>query len=238
MRFTVGQIREILDCPRRDDDPVQGVFKRIWIKKSGTYLDFVQQLYVDIDRSIHEMQATRQLRQLDPEDRLTADLLFSLREKGYTATHDNQRGGHIDLDVSLPDTGFAWMGEAKKDGNFRQGFLQLTTRYVTPSGNLAHNHGGLILYLVRGANAAGRLRAWSAALKRKHAAKRFATCEKNPLAVYSEHTLRGPGTPYIIRSMCVSLHHEPLDTSGLNTAARKRARRRPKATSMRRAGAR
>ena len=114
---------------------VQAALRREWISEEGTYQDFVSQLYTDLDESIYALQATPELRQKDGEDRISQDILVGLNQKGYQATHDTKTGGHVDLSIRLGD--HSWIGEAKKDGNFKEGFLQLATRYVQASGNWA-----------------------------------------------------------------------------------------------------
>lgn len=116
---------------------VAAAFRRLKISEEGTYQEFMEQLYDDIDESIYALQASRELRQNDGEDRISQDILIGLSRQGYLATHDGKTGGHVDLTVRLGD--HSWIGEAKKDGNFQEGFLQLTTRYVQASGNFAHD---------------------------------------------------------------------------------------------------
>lgn len=126
---------------------VQSTLRRAKISEEGSYEEFIEQLYSDIDESIYDMQAGRELRQNDSEDRLSADIILALKRQGYSAVPDGKTGGHVDISVKLGD--FSWIGEAKKDGNFHEGFLQLTTRYVPASGDYSHNQGGLIFYLGR-----------------------------------------------------------------------------------------
>jgi len=137
---------------------VQATIRRQMIGEGGTYQEFIEQLYADIDDSIYELQASRELRQNDSEDRITLDILVGLKRHGYNATHDSKTGGHVDLSVRMGP--HSWIGEAKKDGNFHEGFLQLTSRYVQASGNYAHDHGGLLFYMVKTSDALGKLISW------------------------------------------------------------------------------
>lgn len=196
---------------------VQAAIRRVRISETGSYDDFVMQLYEDIDGFIYDMQAGRELRQKDSEDRLTADILVGLRRQGYIATADGKTGGHVDLSVFLGE--FSWIGEAKKDGNFNEGFLQLTSRYVPASGNYTHNHGGLIFYMVKTKDAQGKLVSWRSDLQSQ--GSQCVSCTKNVLAFFSDHKLEGSGTDFKIRTMGVSLHHEPKDRSARNSAAKK-----------------
>jgi hypothetical protein len=203
-----------------NDAFLRASLRRTRIKDSGTYAEFVSQLYEDIDELIYAMQATRELLQGDSEDRLSSDIIRGLKIQGYGAAADGKTGGHVDISVKFG--AFSWIGEAKKDGNFNEGYLQLMTRYVPASGNYAHNHGGLIFYMVASPDAKGRLNGWQDELKTKGCI--CTDCSKNILAFYSDHTLVGPGTPYKVRTMAVSLYHKPQDKSARASAAKKAAK--------------
>lgn len=192
---------------------VQAAVRREYIAEEGTYDEFIEQLYCDIDAEIYALQASREMRQDDSEDRITLDILVGLNRHGYYATHDSKTGGHVDLSIRLG--AHSWIGEAKKDGNFQEGYLQLTSRYVQSSGNYAHNHGGLLLYLINSADAASVLERWGAKLTNNGCIR--TKCPKNILAFYSTHKLEGSGTNLIIRSMAVALYHRPLDKSARNS---------------------
>lgn len=188
---------------------VQARIRREMIGDGGNYEEFIEQLYADIDESIYELQATRELRQDDGEDRISLDILVGLRRNGYNATHDSKTGGHVDLSVRLGP--HSWIGEAKRDGNFHEGFLQLTSRYVQASGNYAHDQGGLLFYLVKTVDALGKLNNWRKRLtKEGHICM---DCRTNRLAFYSTHKLEGSGTDFKVRSMVVSLYQNPQDRS-------------------------
>lgn len=200
---------------------VQAMIRRAMLGEGGTYEEFIAQLYDDIDESIYALQATRELRQKDTEDRISLDILVGLNRQGYQATHDSKTGGHVDLSVRLG--AHSWIGEAKKDGNFQEGYLQLTSRYVQASGNYAHDQGGLLFYLVQSADALAKLNGWRAKLTND--GNTCLDCAKNKLAFYSTHKLEGSGTDFKIRSMAVSLYHLPLDKSARTTAAKKAAKK-------------
>lgn len=201
---------------------VQAALRRLKISDEGSYEDFVKQLYDDIDDLIFDMQSGLELRQKDSEDRLSADILGGLKRHGYFAVPDGKTGGHVDMSVRLGD--FTWIGEAKKDGNFNEGFLQLTTRYVPASGNYSHNQGGLIFYMVTAPDARGKLDIWRNDLvSRGHTC---IDCTRNLLAFYSDHQLKGSGTNFKVRTMGVALYHQPEDKSARITAAKKLANER------------
>lgn len=200
---------------------VQTTLRRIKISEEGSYEEFVAQLYDDIDQLIYRMQGGRELRQTDSEDRLSADVLGGLSILGYDAVADGKTGGHVDLAVKMGD--FSWIGEAKKDGNFNEGFLQLTTRYLPASGNFSHNQGGLIFYLIRSPDARGKLDGWRNDLASKgHVCS---NCTQNQLAFYSDHKLESSGTNFKVRTMGIALYHKPKDKSARESAAKKLAKK-------------
>lgn len=200
---------------------VQASLRRAKISDEGTYEEFVGQLYDDIDQLIYRMQGGPELRQTDSEDRLSAEVLGGLSILGYDAVADGKTGGHVDLSVKMGE--FSWIGEAKKDGNFHEGFLQLTTRYVPASGNFAHNQGGLIFYLVATPNARGKLTNWRDDLTSN--GYTCVDCTRNPLAFYSDHKIESSGTDFKVRTMGVALYHQPKDKSARNSAAKKAAKK-------------
>lgn len=198
---------------------VREAFRRHQVASGEVYADFVDFLYKDLDRAIFALQAGRELLQDDSEDRITADLMRQMRQLGYRAIHDSKTGGHVDLSVELGE--FSWIGEAKKDGNFKEGFLQLMTRYVPASGNYSHNAGGLLFYLVKTKKALAMLEKWMKEIGGD------GTCEKcanNVLAFYSEHELEGSGTMFRVRTMGVSLYHDPKDKAARAKEGRRAAR--------------
>lgn len=197
---------------------VMAALARARISEEGTYQEFVDQLYEDLDQAIYALHASREMRQEDSEDRITADILSRLSVIGYKATHDTKTGGHIDLSIRLGDD-HSWIGEAKKDGNFQEGFLQLTSRYVQASGNFAHDHAGLLFYLVETPDALGKLNGWRDKISADGC--KAQDCPKNNLAFSFTHKLAGSGTNLKVRAMAVSLYHKPLDKSARVSAARK-----------------
>lgn len=119
----------------------------------------------------------------------------------------------------------SWIGEAKKDGNSKEGFLQLTSRYVQASGNYAHDQGGILFYMVKTADSLGQLNTWRTQLTQ--GGNSCIDCSTNRLAFYSTHKLEGSGTDFKIRSMVISLYHQPLDKSARNSAKKMAAKKAP-----------
>lgn len=200
---------------------VQTTLRRVKISEEGSYEEFVEQLYDDIDQLIYRMQGGPEVRQADSEDRLSAEVLGGLSLLGYDAVADGKTGGHVDLSVKMGE--FSWIGEAKKDGNFHEGFLQLTTRYVPASGNFAHNQGGLLFYMIKSPDARGKLNTWRDDLTGKgHAC---VDCTRNQLAFYSDHKIESSGTNFKVRTMGIALFHQPKDKSARTSAANKAAKK-------------
>ena len=200
---------------------VQTTLRRVKISEEGSYEEFVEQLYDDIDQLIYRMQGGPEVRQADSEDRLSAEVLGGLSLLGYDAVADGKTGGHVDLSVKMAE--FSWIGEAKKDGNFHEGFLQLTTRYVPASGNFAHNQGGLLFYMIKSPDARGKLNTWRDDLTGKgHAC---VDCTGNQLAFYSDHKIESSGTNFKVRTMGIALFHQPKDKSARTSAAKKAAKK-------------
>lgn len=194
---------------------VQAAIRRsMLVEGELPYHDFVKQLYSDLDEAIYILQKNPELHQNSSEDQLSILLLGNLKISGYDTAHEAKTGGHVDLTVGLGD--YTWIGEAKKDGNYEGGFKQLSTRYVTGSGNYAHNHGGLIFYLVTIKNAKLVMNNWRAKLIENSTVCK--DCKNNTLAFYSDHVLESSGTDFYVRSMAVSLYHQPQDASGIRTA--------------------
>ncbi|MBW8843576.1 MAG: hypothetical protein JF607_01205 [Burkholderiales bacterium] len=211
----------LLDYERLMGQPVvRASIRRAQICAGGSYDEFVDQLYLDIDQLIYSMQSAPELRQDDSEDRLSGEILQGLRLLGYDAYPDGKTGGHVDMTVKM--AAYSWLGEAKKDGNFDEGLLQLTTRYKTASGNFAHNQAGLVFYMVASPNAKSLLKGWSDKLATQNCSP--VQCPNNVLAYFSAHIVDGAGTDLKVRTMGVSLYHKPKDKSARTSAKRKAAK--------------
>ncbi|MFN5049994.1 hypothetical protein [Roseateles sp.] len=210
------------DLERLQGRPVVRAAMRRELIRDGvaTYGEFVDQLYEDIDAVIFNMQSAPELRQNDCEDRLSGDILHGLRQQGYKGYPDVKSGGHVDLTIELGP--YTWFGEAKKDGNFDQGLLQLMSRYRPASGNFSHDQGGLIFYMVATPKARDVLNKWLAKLHRM--GLNPWSCCKNRLAGFSVHENDATGMRVTVRTMAVALYFKPQDTSGLKTVKRKAAK--------------
>lgn len=181
----------------------------------NSYDKFLTILYKDIDSVIAKIQANRELRENDGEDRLTIDIVNLLEERGYNASHDKKTGGHVDITVQLKN--FTWFGEAKihKDSYdyLLEGFKQLCTRYTT--GDVNQDNGGLIFYIFQ-ANVKRVMERWEKYLsEQKLPDYKYIECQQRPLAFFSEHIHDVSGRLFTIRHIPVMLHFNPKDKSGL-----------------------
>jgi len=193
--------------------------ERIAISMSTDFDAFIRLLYEDLDSIINTFQANPQHRHKDGEDRLTEELVSNLGTAGYDASHDTSAGGHVDVTVKLGS--HSWIGEAKKNSKFDEGFKQLSTRYRPVSGNFKHNHGGMILYYCSGADITTQLSRW----RKKIPSLGFRNlttddCPVNEYAFYSTHTHDVTGKDFKVRHMAVGLIFNPIDRSARLSAAK------------------
>jgi transposase len=91
--------------------------------------------------------------------------------------------------------------------------------------NYAHDHGGLLFYMVKTVDALGKLSTWRTQLT--SGGYTCTDCGTNKLAFYATHKLQGSGIDFKVRSMAVSLYHQPLDKSARNSAAKRVAKKAP-----------
>jgi hypothetical protein len=129
---------------------------------ADTYEDFIDRLYIDVERIIIKIEENPELRKNDSEDRLTIEIVNSLSHMGYDANHDTKIGGHTD--ISVRKNNFLWIGEAKKYSGYAyifKGFLQLFTRYS----NSNHEDGALIIYMYK-ENTLAIIKKWKIYLRR------------------------------------------------------------------------
>jgi hypothetical protein len=180
---------------------------------AGTYDEFTQVLYEDIDTIIYQLQENPELLQNDTEDRLTISIMNGLRCMGYNASHESKIGGHVDLAVAKGN--FKWMGEAKIHHDYEylwQGFQQLTTRYSTGDDN--QSNGGLIIY-IKVEDAKQVIEKWQKHLTSKNlSGYSIRQCEIRNTCFFSIHTHQRSGRNFSVRHMPVILYFKPQDKSG------------------------
>lgn len=177
-----------------------------------TYPRFIEVLYKDLDQSVTYLEETRNLRQEDGEDHLTADLIGQLQARGYDASHDQMIGGHVDIAVRHK-RGFLWLGEAKIHSDYEylwKGFNQLCGRYAP--GTPGTLEGGLIIY-VRNKDCAAVVAQWRKRIAEK-ALPDYAEseCDARPgLAFFTTHKHTDSGLTMRVRHVAVVQHWDPPD---------------------------
>ena len=211
------------------DPTVAGFFNRLW---ANNYTDFLKALYDDIGQGVLEIVKQKHLIVNEGEDGTTARLQLFLKGMGYSCSFA-MAGGNVDIEVKR--NSFSWIGEAKRYTQVsavHQGFLQLSTRYAPPIDGSGVAYGGLLAYL-RHPDAKGKMSDWKDALQASFpdpADCTFSDCTRfGPLGFYSEHVHESYGTPFRVWHVCVPLHHDPKDKSGMATKSR-RATKATKAT--------
>ncbi|HWX50529.1 MAG TPA: hypothetical protein VNZ61_20985 [Roseomonas sp.] len=173
-----------------------------------------------IDHIAQTLTRTRHLRQHKSEDLLTVDFVDRLVDMGFSASHDNDVGGHCDIVIDGRE-GFLWLGEAKIHSSYKwlyKGFQQLTTRYS--SGLPGQDVGGLLIYLYN-RNALEMMKAWREHLATERSDIKIEQCEANPLVFRSSHTHEVSGLPYTVRHVPVPLYFAPDDKIRSKTVAEK-----------------
>ncbi|WP_339091642.1 hypothetical protein [Variovorax paradoxus] len=209
--LTVERLQFLIE----EDIYIQGLLER---RLARTYSEFLARLRADIALAVQELALNPQLFLNESEDATTARLLLVLKGMGYTADHNNAGGGNIDVTVRQIRRGFRWIAEAKKFddiGSMRDGFVQLSTRYVPGDDNEGSCYGGMIGYLRR-PNAAECMNDWRSHFAEIEQATNAAVedCELlGPFGFNSSHTHKESGLPLKLWHVCVRLFHGPEDKS-------------------------
>jgi hypothetical protein len=196
-----------------------------WERRASpnSYNDYVDVLYDDFVEIFELIEGSRSKRQDDDEDRLTLDICNLLAQrKVYSANHNVYSGGNVDITVRHKSDNYQWIGEAKiyrQLDDMNEGFLQLTTRYVSSPPN---DCAGVIAYVKR-PNAAALMKAWRVKLESNNLPDMiFANCNRRgELQFHSSHTHEGSGLPFRVWHACVLLHHKPQDKSARNRKSKK-----------------
>jgi hypothetical protein len=190
-----------------------------WVNRhlARTYEQFITVLYKELNRLISDLESDGNRLQNDSEDRLNSDICRNLRSAGYSATHDENMRGHVDITVRFAD--YVWIAEGKKvagvnNSYLAKGYRQLATRYLKGKPNA--NEAALLVY-VFGADAAKVIKTWNGKFKQK--AQRFSKDEITLVpddlmpdhAFYSSATHGGSGTSFRVRHVGVMIHWDPHD---------------------------
>lgn len=195
------------------DPMVKGFLDRYKVRN---FSEFLESLYNDICDAVVHIEKTPQFFETESEDATTMRLIGILYGKGYQCDQKNS-GGNVDIVVENIRLGYKWIGEAKKFesvAKLREGYLQLSTRYVAGKDLSGTSYGGLIAYLRR-PNAVALMASWH---------NHFLTldmpdlvtrpCSRfGPFAFNSQHLHLASGLPFKVWHVCVQLYHAPEDKS-------------------------
>ncbi|ANL38325.1 hypothetical protein [Rhizobium phaseoli] len=145
------------------------------------------------------------------ENQLTVRVADGLKFLTFSARHDVKVGGHCDIVVEWGDAGL-WAAEAKifKDDYtwLYKGFQQLSTRYTT--GAVNQNTGAILIYIIT-PNARKIMGKWTARLLDERPDIYISPCDKDPLAVITQHEHERSGLKLTVRHKPFLLCHDPHD---------------------------
>lgn len=168
------------------------------------------------------------------EDLLNREIVRLLRARCYTASHDHDEGGHVDVRIASRDGRYSWLAEAKIYRSLSQldaGMDQLIDRYAR--GTPGNNRGGFLLYVQR-ERCTDLLEEWKSfhsAQTVKYEDLTVTPCNTRPgLAFFSEFVLRrlGKGVPkYQVRHMAVSLYRRGTNAGASGAKPAKRQKNSP-----------
>lgn len=213
------------------DDMLAGYLASL---KVTSYEGFVENLYNHIHRSISSLENFKHFIEHESEDATTARIIMYLEGAGFKARQQSA-GGNVDIYVDNLEQGYKWVGEAKKYDSvtsIAEGFKQLTTRYSFGTDKSGRGHGALIGYLRR-PNSKHHIDEWKKTIQNLPEATKvqFSDCTRRaPFAFISEHEHQTSGYAYETWHICVQLHVDPKDSSGVNSKAGKK--RAAKAAAM------
>ena len=175
---------------------------------ASDYKSFVRALYGAIDKATLQLEGNTKHRSEDSEDRTTIEFCTALEMAGYSAKHDIQTGGHVDITVVSGK--FSWLGEAKIFNavtEMRSGYQQLTHRYANGAPDQAA--GGMLAYIKR-ANASKHMATWRKVVENEFKVTTLDCADRPGLAFYSESASPSSGLTYCVRHMAVMLHYAPI----------------------------
>lgn len=199
-----------------EDDVIGDLLGR---RLASNHQEFRQAVETDILRVIARLELNPQMHNEKSEDETTqavVDMLFCM---GYTAHHNAQQGGNVDITIEQTRKNFRWIAEAKifdDVGDLREGYLQLASRYRAGMDDAGTLHGGLIAYLRR-PNAAACMAGWRAHFLTLAVAQGAVTedcLRRHQLGFYSQHAHVDFGIPFRVWHLCIVLHFKPQDASG------------------------
>jgi hypothetical protein len=210
-------LQELEFICKTDDGVRTGI--GLWLVKD--YDDFLDLLYDDIKLVVEQLERNPQEFRLETEDSTTQRIVDMLSMKGYSAHHNAASGGNVDLTVELKRKNWLWIAEAKKFGSvadLKSGYKQLSTRYKTGTSDGRVAYGAILAYLRR-PDAAAKMEQWKKGLQSVQEASGsiIQVCNRrNNLGFFSQHKHRDLGIPLRVWHVCVQLHVDPQDKSGLS----------------------
>ena len=175
---------------------------------ADTAEDILPQVDVAIDHIAQEFARTPKERQGRSEDSLTTDVVTSLRNMGFQASHDTTVGGHCDI-VIEGRYNFLWLGEAKIHSTYEwllEGFDQLDSRYATAARH--QDRGGLIIYCF-GARVDRVMDEWAKRLTEERPEVHVEDRCEEELCFTSAHLHERTGKNYRVRHVPMSLYWNP-----------------------------
>lgn len=175
---------------------------------AGSAGDLLTQVDPAIDHILQQFARNPKERHGRDEDGLSIDLVTSLRNLGFQASHETKVGGHCDI-VIEGKFDFLWLGEAKIHKSYDwllQGFEQLDSRYATATVN--QDHGGLIIYHLA-AKSGDVMDKWQEHLKEARADVKIDDRALGQLEMRTSHPHRRTGRDYHVRHVIVSLYWDP-----------------------------
>lgn len=185
----------------------------------GTYEDFINLLYPQIDEIVSDMISSSEDFANANEDYISNKICSSLNDRKFNAVREARENGNADIRVKLGS--FKWIAEAKRATsitNVREGLLQLLTRYSKGEGNATS--GGLFIYIQGTDEREGIfMRKWiNNELPKIHAStviKIISTtpCSFKPTCYISNLIHPDSKNDYKLRHMPIGFFHNPKDKS-------------------------
>ncbi len=187
------------------------------VEKYGTYEQFVDLLYQNIDEIVSELLSNSEDFLDAEEDYISNCICRSLVDRRFNAVREAQENGRADIRVKKGS--FKWIAEAKRATsmiNVREGLLQLLTRYSKGEGNATS--GGLFIYIQGEKNREAEFMSnWiNNELVNQQVVKIMSSnpCSLKPTCFITNLIHPGSLNEYKLRSMPISFFHNPQDKSG------------------------
>lgn len=207
MSIKVGNTLDYLEAGARTTPEKLVLRKLLFTKTHDQWTALVEDAIDYISKDFAETAHHRKDRD---EDGITIDIVTSLKNMGFQASHDEDVGGHCDI-VVRGDNDFVWLAEAKIHDAYDwllKGFEQISTRYTT--GFPGQNSGALIIYC-KAPNAAQIMKRWIEVFSAKVPGIHTVGCDKFALAYISTFEHERSGLPFRLRHIPFTLWHAPKD---------------------------